>query len=165
MPIVKTGRNSFEFNYKLPKRKRNLITKEFLQTFKQELDNIFNKDEYVPIEKRNYWNTYQLLESTGGFYEALKSACIKHNLTKAIYKYSSKMPWYDSDIFDDELLLLMVERGVIEEGSVDEINDYSYENDKDFELVTTEEKLKDCTIIHKNWVLTKERREKLGIRD
>ena len=29
MPIIKTGRNSFEFNYKLPKRKKNLMTKEF----------------------------------------------------------------------------------------------------------------------------------------
>jgi len=58
MPIIKTGRNIFKFYYKLPKRKKNLMTKEFLQTFKQELDNVFNKEnDYEPLEKRNYWNT------------------------------------------------------------------------------------------------------------
>ena len=49
------------------------MTKEFLQTFKQELDNVFNKeDDYQSLEKRNYWNTYQYMEGTCGFYEALK---------------------------------------------------------------------------------------------
>lgn len=166
MPIIKTGRNSFKFDYKLPKRKKNLMTKEFLQTFKQELDNVFNKeDDYQPLEKRNYWNTYQYMEGTGGFYKALKTACAKHNLTKAIYEYVCKMPWYDSDTFDSELTLLMVERGIIEEGSVEEIyDDYDYENDSDFELVTTKTKLKDCTVIHTDWILTKECKEKLGIK-
>jgi len=165
MPIVKTGRNSFKFDYKLPKRKKNLMTKEFLQTFKEELDNVFNKDNYPEV--RNYWNFYFHMEGTCGFYEALKSACIKHNLTKAIYEYVCKMPYYDGDLFDDELVWLMVERGIIKEGDVSETFDDNiyYENNDDFELVITETKLKDCTVIHKNWVLTKECKEKLGIRD
>ncbi len=166
MPIVKVGRNSYGFDYKLPKRKKNLITKEFLQTFKQELDDVFNKENYLPIEERNYWNTYQYLESTGGFYKALKTTCKKHNLTKAIYEYVCKMPYYDSDLFDSDLTLLMVERGVIEEGNIDEIyGDYDYENDSDFELVTTETKLKDCTVIHTDWFLTKECKERMGIKE
>ncbi len=48
------------------------------------------------------------------FYESLESACKKHNLVKAIYTYATKMPWYDSDCFDDDLVLEMVKRGVIE---------------------------------------------------
>lgn len=165
MPIIKTGRNIFKFYYKLPKRKKNLMTKNFLQTFKEELDNVFNKDNYPEV--RNYWNFYFHMEGTCGFYEALKSACIKHNLTKAIYEYVCKMPYYDGDLFDDELVWLMVERGIIKEGDVSETcdDDFDYENDSDFELEITEEKLKDCTVIHKNWVLTKECKEKLGIRD
>lgn len=168
MQIRKIGRNSFKFDYKLPKRKKNLMTKEFLQTFKQELDNVFNKEnDYQPLENRNYWNTYQYMESTCGFYDALKSACMKHNLTKAIYEYACKMPYYDSDLFDSELTLLMVERGIIEEGNIDEtcIDDIYYENNNDFELVITETKLKDCTVIHKDWVLTKECKQRLGISD
>lgn len=167
MPIIKTGRNSFEFNYKLPKRKKNLMTKEFLQTFKQELDNVFNKeDDYQSLEKRNYWNTYQYMEGTCGFYEALKLTCEKYDLTKAIYKYACKMPYYDSDWFDSEVTLLMVKLDVIKEGNINETcDDTDYEDNDDFELIVTEEKLKDCTVIHTDWVLTKECKERLGIKE
>lgn len=165
MPIVKFGRNNFAFEYKIPKRKKNLMTNEFLQTFKNELDNICNKiSGFDTLKTRNYWNTYQYLESSCGFYEALNLACKKHNLTKAIYKYASKMPYYDSDIFDSEMTLLMVERGIIDEGNIDEFDEESYyENNKDYKLEITKTKLKDCTIIHKNWILTEECKKRLNI--
>ncbi|MDF2879603.1 MAG: hypothetical protein K0R54_160 [Clostridiaceae bacterium] len=166
MPLIRKGKNDVSIEYKLPKRKKNLLTKEFLQTFKQELDAVFNKkNDYEELDKRNYWNTYQYMEGTCGFYKALKIACAKHNLTKAIYDYACKMPYYDSDLFDDDIVLLMVEFGVIEEGTIEEIWDIDYENDKDFELIITEQKLKDCTIIHKDWLLTKECKDKLCIKD
>jgi hypothetical protein len=150
------------FDYKLPKRKKNLITKEFLQTFKQELDDVFN--DKPKVKQCNYWNFYTHIENTSGFYKALLNTCEKHNLTKAIYIYACKLHWYDSDMFDSELVLLMVKYGVIEEGNISELY-YDYENDKDYELIITEKKLKDCTVIYKDWFLTKECKERMGFVD
>ena len=111
-------------NYKMPNRKKWLLTDEFLKTFKSEMDVIFKLDDGATM-----WNSYLHLTSTGGFYEALKTACEKHNITKAIYEYACKLPWYHSDIFDDELVEIMVERGIIPEGSLDCIYDDEYADD------------------------------------
>jgi hypothetical protein len=106
--------------FKLPNRKRKLLTKEFLQTFKDEIiridseyKNKFNRPQ-VDYEKETYYGFYGQIEGTVLFYQALKSACEKHNLTKAIYTYAQKMPWYDSDCFEDDLVLEMVNKRVIE---------------------------------------------------
>jgi len=104
----------------LPNRKKKLLTKEFLQTFKEELIKVFSENDKrnnrnIDYENETYYGFYGEVESTGGFYKALKNACEKYNLTKAIYQYAQKMPWYDSDIFDDDLVLQMVEKGVIKE--------------------------------------------------
>lgn len=115
--------------YKLPNRKLRLITKEFLQTFKIELDNIFSGESsliHIPFDKRTYWNYYQNLDSSSGFYKALKITCQKHNLTKAIYEYFRNKAWYISDSLDCELTELMYKLGVIEEGSIDELNDVGW---------------------------------------
>ena len=112
--------------YKLPNRKLKLITKEFLQTFKIELDNTFSVESsliHIPFDKRNYWNYYQNLDSTGGFYKALKITCQKYNLEKAIYEYFQSRSWYISDYLDSELTELMYKLGVIDEGSIDELDD------------------------------------------
>lgn len=102
-------------HYKIPNRKKWLLTDDFLRTFKQELDTIFN---IIEEDKATYWNRYNYLESTGGFYEALKTATKKHNIKKAIYDYACKLPWYDSDVFDDDILILMHQKGIIEEGDL-----------------------------------------------
>ena len=112
--------------YKLPNRKLKLITKEFLQTFKTELDYIFGGESsliHIPSDKRTYWNYYKNLDYTSGFYKALKTTCQKYNLEKAVYKYFQSRPWYISDYFDSELTELMYKLGIIEEGSVDELDD------------------------------------------
>jgi hypothetical protein len=102
------------FNYKIPNRKKWLLTNEFLTTFRDELDIIFktNKNGYTPT----YWNLYAHITGTGGFYNALKMASEKHNVVNAIYRYACKLPWCHSGTFDDEILVLMYERGIIEEG-------------------------------------------------
>ena len=105
------------FKYRLPNKKKWLLTKEFLTTFKEELDKVFGiKGEENPT----YWNTYAGLDGTSGFYTALEVASEKHNVKKAIYEYASKMPWYLADQFDSELTIMMYQKGVIEEGSVEE---------------------------------------------
>jgi AAA15 family ATPase/GTPase len=107
--------------YKIPNRKKKLLTKEFLQTFKNELDKVFHEDDNeADLSKRNYINAYQHIESTSGFEKALQIACEKHNLTKAIYDYQNKLQWYDSDLFDGELMDIMLEKSIIEEGSPSE---------------------------------------------
>jgi len=154
MPLInKNGNVSIVYN--LPKRKRNLMTKEFLETFKKELDNVFYRiDDYQPLEQRNYWNTYQYMEGNGGFNEAFKTTCKKHNLMKAIYSYNQHMSWYDGDIFDGEITKLMVERGVIQKGDVGEtVDDFDYANDDDFELEVTKINHKGYTVITKDWIV------------
>lgn len=109
------------FDYKIPKRKKWLLTDKFLTTFKKELDNTFKV--YEGEKNPTYWNTYNWLEGSSGFYEALKNASEKHNVKKAIYEYARKMHYYDSDSFDAELTTLMYEKGVIEEGNLEFINE------------------------------------------
>jgi hypothetical protein len=119
--------------FKLPNKKRNLLTKEFLQTFKEELIKIFSENDKknnrnIDYENETYYGFYGQIESTGGFYESLKNACEKHNLIKAIYEYELKMPWYDSDCFDDDLMLEMVHKGIIKKDRPEDyISDYDIE--------------------------------------
>lgn len=113
----------------LPNRKRKLLTKEFLQTFKEELierDKQNRKQDgyQLDYEKETYVGFYSQIEGTYLFYGALKKACEKHNLTKAIYEYANKLPWYDSDYFDSNLTSEMVKKGVIE---YDSPEDYLYD--------------------------------------
>jgi len=110
----------------LPNRKRKLLTKEFLQDFKNELINIemeYNNKYNRPnldYENETYMGFYGQITETGLFYESLKRACEKHNIVKAIYKYANNMSWYD--VVDDEILLEMVEQDIIK-----------YERTEDFE--------------------------------
>ncbi|MCM3387260.1 hypothetical protein M3649_03825 [Ureibacillus chungkukjangi] len=148
------------FNYKLPNSKKWLINEEFLKTFKEELDRIFKI--YEKEENPTYWNTYAWLESTGGFYEALKIASEKHNVKKAIYEYACKLPWYKSDIFDSKLTELMYENKIIEEGSVDGREEYPTleqlkEWEKNGEIKWTEEitHYKGYYVTKKDWEFIK----------
>lgn len=106
-------------NYrKLSNRKKTLITKEFCEDFKNNLikhaiENDKEKGYEIDYSNECYLGFYSAIESTYLFYNALKETCIKHNVVKAIYEYAQRMPWYDSDCFDDDLVLRMVELGVI----------------------------------------------------
>ena len=145
-------RNDF-FNYKIPNRKKWLLTNEFLITFKDELDRIFEVKEKGCIA--TYWNLYTHLGSTCGFYDALKIVCAKHNITKAIYEYACKLPYYHSDWFDDELLVLMYQKSIIEEGDefYDNVEDYLRGLEEKGEIEWYEErvKYKDYTVIKRDW--------------
>lgn len=118
----------------LPNRKRKLLTVEFLTDFKEELIRL--DKEYIAkhstelninYDEESYMTFYSQVEGTCLFYEALKSSCKKHNLTKAIYEYAIKMPWFDSDCFDDDLVLEMVKKSVIKYDS----DNYSYDDYED----------------------------------
>lgn len=97
-----------KFN-KIPKRKLNLLTDEFLQDLKLEVKKIFKNDD------ETYWGTYIYLEETGGFDDALKNVCEKYNVKNAIYDFCNST-WYDREWFTGEIVSLMKDRGIIEEG-------------------------------------------------
>lgn len=95
-----------------PNRKKKLITKEFLQHFKKEIDNQLINRNTEDCDK-SYLGIYGDTYFGYDFYIALKLTCDKFNLTKAIYDYMYKMPWYNSDIAEDKLILMMVEYNII----------------------------------------------------
>jgi hypothetical protein len=103
----------------LTNRKRKLLTKEFLQDFRDELiklDMMYNEKYGRPnldYNNETYMGFYGQVESSYLFYDALKTTCEKHNLVKAIYQYAKKLPWYDSDCFDDNLVTEMIDKGII----------------------------------------------------
>ncbi|MGZ9583829.1 hypothetical protein [Paenibacillus marinisediminis] len=94
--------------------KRALLTDAFLNTFKEELDRIFE------IEKKEkhptYSNVYGHLLGTIGFDQALQIASEKYQLVDEIYNYVKTLPWDQKDSFDVDLAELMVRRNIIEEG-------------------------------------------------
>ena len=92
---------------KIPNRKKYLITKEFCQTFKEELGKIFS---YVLKDDRNIYYT----ASTGGFHKALEKACVKRNVM-ALLRYAHSLGWWQGDQFDGLLVDRMHELGVIGE--------------------------------------------------
>lgn len=117
--------------FKLPNRKRKLLTVEFLTDFKEEiikLDKDYQKKQSnntnIDYENESYMTFYGQIEGTGLFYKALKQACAKHNITKAIYDYTRNMPWFDSDCFEYDLMMEMVNQNIIKYDS----DNYEYDN-------------------------------------
>lgn len=119
----------------LPNRKKKLLTKEFLTDFKNELIRLDkeNTGKNRNYEKETYMTFYGQIESSYLFYKTLKNVCKKYNLTKAIYEYAKNMAWYDSDYFDDNLVLEMVKQGIIEYDN-DNYNDYLKTKEDYFKL-------------------------------
>lgn len=131
-------------NYsKLPNRKKLLLTKEFCEDFKSNLikgamENDRRKGYELDYSNECYMGFYSGVEGTYLFYDALKETCIKHNVVKAIYEYAQNMPWYDSDCFDDDLVLRMVDLGIIP---------YTSDEWENLEDCTPDEWI-ECQIIH-----------------
>ena len=98
-----------------PKDIRLRITDEFLTTFKDELDKVSCKPEHS-----TYWNYYQFLDGTGGFYKALEESCEIHNLDD-LYWYLDKLPYYKSDKLDSSLTEMLYKRRIIKKGTIGEL--------------------------------------------
>lgn len=104
--------------YKMPDDIRSAFTKEVLEDFKKNLDEVFKVED-----KRTLYDFYAYIESTCGFVEALKKTCKTHKL-HLVEKHYDSLEWYHSDLFDGELTDLLVQEGIIEEGE-------PYEDDED----------------------------------
>ena len=118
--VIIARRGICEGNYtKLPNRKKRLLTKEFLEDFRDNLIMLdkerCTKNGYPEIDysQASYYSFYGQVESSFLFYNALKLTCEKHNVVNGIYNYAKRMPWYDSDLFDYDIVSRMVELNVI----------------------------------------------------
>lgn len=103
--------------YKLPNKKKWLLTDGFLKDFLSHLDTYIDEREHnfpvqqTPKEERSYMNTYGFLESTFAFSDSLLYASKLHNVEKGIYQYAIMLPWYDFDHFCSQLNSLLMDRG------------------------------------------------------
>lgn len=107
-------------NYvKIPKRKDALLTREFLIDFKMNIieaaianDKRHKRKAYSYLNE-SFYGFYSSIAGTGLFYDALLETCKYHNVVKAIYEYCLRMPWYDSDCFEGDILFKMVTLNII----------------------------------------------------
>lgn len=110
------------YKYSLPKRKMNLLTKDLLEDFKEELSSKYDID----------YDTLVLLSDTFGIYEIFKKVSYKYNITNAICnKYENNV---DVDIVCD-VINKMLELGLIEEKDCDDYIDLNSINVVNFEIV------------------------------
>lgn len=145
-------------NYKVPNRKKWLLTDNFLIDLKIELDKVF-QDRIRNITP-TYWNFYAWIDSTGGFCDALKVVSEKHNVEKAIYRYTLKLPRWDSDAFYSELIEMMKRKGIIEEGVSEEypLEEWLKEMENKGEIEWVEEAVqrKGYKVVTRDWIFVKQ---------
>lgn len=94
------------FEYTMPQEIKEKFTKEFISDFLNELVIIFDDK---PI---NYIDEAFAFTGTVGWDMAFMIACKKHELSEVV-EYYHELEWYESDMFDDELVSLMMECGFI----------------------------------------------------
>lgn len=144
------GKDLFNL-YKMPNRKKKLLSKDFLNTLKLELD---KKSKLGIDEVSTYWGHYLHIEGTKEYYSALSEACNEYNIKKAIFDYVMELPKEKADKFNDKLILLMVDKGIIKEGNIfDGIPDYEVCSSNDFFHIENVEKHKGYNVICSEWKL------------
>lgn len=95
------------FEYKIPQEIKAEFTKEFMAYFLAVLAIVFDLDESMLCAEYLF-----NLESTIGWSKSFKCACKKYNL-EHVFVYYDQLEWYDSDLFDDELLSLLIDYELI----------------------------------------------------
>lgn len=106
MPIVGSG-DSVHVEYIIPEDIKNLITDDFLKEFLYQLVRISGLSPYDFAD-----DTIIYMPGTGAWYAAFGKACIETNNAE-LYNYWLSLEWYDSDIFDGELVDILIERKFI----------------------------------------------------
>lgn len=105
--------------YTTPEKYKQMYTNDFLKEFRRQLYRMHENyslelfaDEGIPI------NT-----STMGWYAAFGKACLLTN-NEELLDYYDTLGWEDSDVFDDDLVNLMVDKKIL----LDEIDKYAIKN-------------------------------------
>lgn len=105
MPI----NDDLSIEYHIPEDIKKKIPEYFYQAFFGELISVFGFQCLVPINKRPSLYSKQIedylisISESGGWYAAFKQSCIKLDL-KWLIEYYESLSWYDSDLFDNEIV-------------------------------------------------------------
>lgn len=101
MPILTDKDNDLYFDYEIPDDIRSAITLEFSKVFFEQLNKIFNSDNYMEQYKWFFQEVFYF-EGTHGWNTAIKNTSQIVGCPQ-IYDYYCTLDWYDSDLFDDKL--------------------------------------------------------------
>ena len=106
MPIKNEGENVY-IGYKIPENIKELITDEFLKEFRNRLFRIcgYSLEDFAETG-------ISMCTSTSGWYVAFWKACKLTNNSQLLNYYNT-LDWYDSDLFDDELAHMLIEKKLI----------------------------------------------------
>jgi len=112
------------------------ITDKFLVDLRDEIDKEFANDILEPEEELTYYNFYIWRSRSNRYYKAIKTTCELHDLID-LYNYLEIQGCCIREALMNELLDIMCDCGIIEEGSLKDI----YPDEYDFELpdINTEE--------------------------
>lgn len=98
----------FDENYKIPEEIKVKFTDEFCKAMRRAL---FRISGYyglgTPAESGPVQNS-----STSGWVVALFTACMETN-NEDLFAYWHNLPWYESDVFDDELMEYMMDNNYL----------------------------------------------------
>lgn len=107
MSVAKEKENKY-VEYEIQGNIKELITDDFLREFRNQLFRVYGGCNLGSLAD----GAISLIASTSGWYVALGKAClVTHN--EALLDYWNSLPWYDSDVFDDELVEMLIERHFI----------------------------------------------------
>ena len=110
MPIVES-KGSVHFEYEIPESIKCIITEDFLEELRNQL---FKICEYLGLDTPA--EDFFMYTSTFGWETAFGKACLLTNNTELL-NYSETLPWYDSDMFNDELVEMLFDRHFIPRNS------------------------------------------------
>lgn len=106
MPIVGSG-DGVHIEYTIPSNIKNLITDDFLNEFLYQLIRITGISPYDFADEG-----IEYLLGTCGWDTAFGKACINTE-NKKLFDYRNSLEWYDSDIFDSEIIWILIEKKLI----------------------------------------------------
>lgn len=104
------------FQYTMPEKYKELFTKEVLKRLSANINAAFGQDV-----NDAYW--WFWLGGTNGWNKALMTTLrtqLPHDVYDDLADYYDKLEWYDSDMFDSEVVELAVSLGVIGQNITDE---------------------------------------------
>lgn len=109
MPI----NDDLTISYKIPQEYRSMCDKKFLEVFRHELYKIYN------LSLQDFSSDSVLIDGgTCGWNTAFGMACLKTNKSE-LFKYYITLDWYDSDLFDEEIRILMEEYKLVLKGTLE----------------------------------------------
>lgn len=110
MPIIDD-----KYIYEMPQNVKEKITKDFLKVFMNELYSmgLLSLGDF-------YIDSLVYSESTSGWDTAFGVACVKTN-NKELREYADNLPWYEYDLFCEDVGDLILKNKLILKGDLDDV--------------------------------------------